>query len=75
MLPMKVGLKKDFFFVSPRVKIAPTMSQPEDQCALGPGGKLLEADQIEWYEDRDDELPMSNLNPAQPPAINKDGES
>src|ERR1700678_3389237 len=40
----------------------PTLNM-EDQPALGPDGKLLDASQIEWFHDPD------NLHPMQPIAI------
>ncbi|SJL11780.1 uncharacterized protein ARMOST_15189 [Armillaria ostoyae] len=31
----------------------------EDQCAIGPDGKLKDASQIQWYQDADDETPVA----------------
>ncbi len=31
----------------------------DDQCAIGPDGKLKDASQIQWYRDADDETPVA----------------
>ncbi len=31
----------------------------DDQCAIGPDGKLKDALQIQWYRDADDETPVA----------------
>lgn len=38
------------------------MATSGDQCALGPDGKLLDAGQIDWYEDKDTDHPMPRAN-------------
>ncbi|KAG6808200.1 hypothetical protein H0H92_005059 [Tricholoma furcatifolium] len=34
-----------------------------DQCALGPNGTLLDAQDIVWYNDPDDKIPISSGEP------------
>lgn len=39
-----------------------------DQCAVGPGGKLLPAERIQWYDDPDDKEPIVQPSNPTPPA-------
>ncbi|KAI0038376.1 hypothetical protein FA95DRAFT_1613436, partial [Auriscalpium vulgare] len=51
------------------------MPPPSDQCAVGPDGRLLDASEITFYNDPDDENPLpasitSSMTPSSAPAVN-----
>lgn len=39
-------------------------------CAVGPDGQLLDADKIQWYNDADDDIPISTASKPTTSALN-----
>ena len=62
--------KLSHLFPSPHITSFPishhsiSLNMNSDQCARGPNGGLLDASQIQWFNDPDDIYPMSNSAPS-----------